>query len=245
MTLASSGEVELLLRQTDSSDRRLIYLAWCKLGGVGQDIVPFVAEAYAKTREARGRESHLYYVTPYARFDDRAIELGVRALRDPRQEVRYRACALLAHSGRVEVVKELAKLSRGTSRAHAQRAIAALRKGMPFGPDDDASYFFYGHDPYRAPRGHFAVELQDELGAWLEERGFRPAYLFQHTFGYRDGERFVRADWDSYDVEARLAVRASARKQPTQANFAWGASGIPELGAAIRKLVSLAAVKSA
>ena len=135
MPASKCREVKALLRQTDTPDRRLIYQAWRQLAGFGQDIVPFVADAYARTSEARGRESHLYYVMPYARFDDRALKLGVQALRDPLQEVRYRAGGLLAHSGRAETAAALTQLVCGASRAPAQRALAALRHGAPFGPD--------------------------------------------------------------------------------------------------------------
>ncbi len=34
-----------LLRQTDTDDRRLIYLAWCEIGW-GPEVVPFVARAF-------------------------------------------------------------------------------------------------------------------------------------------------------------------------------------------------------
>lgn len=218
-----ADEITTLLEQTDTDDRRRIYMAWCKISR-GREIVPLVARAFAATRQVRGRESHVYYVTPYARFDEAAVELGLRALRDPRKEVRYRACGLLAHSRRVETVSELRKIASGPSREPARRAVRSLLEGKPFGPDDDPFYFFYGHEPYRAPRGSYADQLDDRLGGWLKRRGFAPFYLFQHDFVFRDGDRVVQAQWDSYDCESRVIV-ASLRDHTTAEASAVQVSG--------------------
>lgn len=232
-------DVGPLLQRTDSSDQRQSYVAWCELGAHRQEIVPLVAEAYASAKQPLGRESHIYYVTPFARFDDHTVELGVHALHDPRKEVRYRACGLLAHSRRTETVAELQKLERGASKEPARRAIKALREGGAFGADDDPYYFIYGHDPSRAPRGSFADALFAEIGAWLGTHGFHPTYLFQHALELRDAHRVVRADWDSYEIEARISV---TRGSPESAEVIRGGPGdIAAMGKVIRALMVKAA----
>ncbi|HEY1584735.1 MAG TPA: hypothetical protein VGH63_03550 [Polyangia bacterium] len=228
--MESPPELQAALGETDSDDRRRIYLAWCRLGQFRREIVPLVARAFATTKHAQGRESHLYYVTPYASFDDATVELGVRALADARKEVRYRACGLLARSGRKEVVADLRKIKTGPSRDAAQRAERALLEGKRFGADDDSFYFIEGHEPYRAPRGSFADDLADELGEWLTRRGLLPSHVFQHVFEFRDDARVVRAEWDSYDVEARVLVDGSSTQHA-------GGTSIAELGKTIRSRV--------
>jgi len=232
-------EITTLLGETDTDDRRRIYMAWCRIGH-GREIVPFVARAFEVARQMRGRESHVYYVTPYARFDDAAVELGLRALRDRRKEVRYRACGLLAHSRRVETVTELRKIASGPSREPAHRAVQALLEGKPFGADDDPFYFFYGHEPCRAPRGSYADQLEDRLGGWLRRRGFAPFYLFQHDFVFRDSDRAIRARWDGYDCESRVIV-GSLRDLPAAEASAVHISGygndIAEIVRTVRALV--------
>jgi hypothetical protein len=157
-----------------------------------------------------------------------------------RKEVRYRACGLLARSHRKEVVAELRKIKTGPSRDAARRAERALLDGKRFGADDDPFYFIDGHNPYRAPRGSFADDLDDALGAWLKQRGFLPSHVFQHVFEFRSDERVVRAEWDSYDVEARVALAPlrEGRSVGGDASSSHAAgTSIGELAKTIRSLV--------
>ncbi len=199
-------DIAALLKKTDTNDRAQIYLTWNELGAYRQEIVPHVARAFAETKEARGRESQLYYVTQYARFDDHAIDLGLTALRDRKKEVRYRACGLLAHSQRRDAEPALEAIERGPSREAAQRALRSLREGKPFGADDDPFYFIHGHEPYRAPRGSFADAMYDAISDCLENKGFRRTQHFQHRLEMRDGKRVAAFTWDSYDVGAHASL---------------------------------------
>lgn len=229
-------EIGEALEETDTDDRRQIYLAWCRLGACRHEIVARVAAAFAATKHARGRESHVYFVTPYALFDDATVELGVRALADRRKEVRYRACGLLAHSRRKEVVRDLRAITTGPTREPARRAERALLEGTRFGPDADPFYFIYGHSPYRAPRGSFADALFDRVGGWLSARGFEPSQVFQHVFEYRDRARVVRAEWDSYDVEARVSIEAGGQR--SEETIHGSADDLENVVAALRRMVA-------
>jgi hypothetical protein len=237
MSDAESAEVDALVRQTDSRDRRTLYLAWCRLARYRSAIVPSVAAAFAATREERGRESQIYGVTPFARFDEGAVELGLRALRDPRQAVRVRACSLLAHSGRAETIPEIESLAKPASRPASLQAVRALREGRPFGADDDPVYFAYGHEPYRAPRGTFATQLDEALGGWLEQRGFRPTWVFQHRFEYGSADRSLSAIWDSYDVVSHVSVGAPGSPPSPTAGLPGGPGDLARLIQRIRAAV--------
>lgn len=229
-------EIATALAETDTDDRRRIYLAWCRLGACRREIVPRVAAAFAATKHARGRESHVYFVTPYALFDDATVELGLRALADPRKEVRYRACGLLAHSRRKEVARDLRALATGPSREAARRAERALLDGTPFGADDDAYYFIYENDPARAPRGTFADALHDRVGGWLTARGLAPSQVFQHVVEYRDRARVVRIEWDSYDVEARVSI--DARGERSAEAIRGGPNDVDDVVATVRHMLA-------
>lgn len=224
------------LRGTDTRDERLLYLAWNAVAPRwnGSEVVPLVAEAFARTENPRARESQLHHATLFARFDDAAVELGLRGLADPRKEVRARACMLLAHSRRPAVVPALRAVKPGPTRELAKRAATSLLEGTPLGPGDDPLYFFFRGESGRAPRGTFADDLDREVGPWMGKKGFTVKHLFAHHLAYRREGLWVEARWDSYDVTTQVGL--TPRPTGKEESVADGPGDIVEIGRRIRML---------
>ena len=197
-----------MLRRTDTDDVRRLSGPWYTILPRlhGSKVLPLLAEAFLATKHSRGRACQIHHATLFARVDDRAVALGLRALADPTKEVRGRACMLLAHSRKREVVPSLRAASVGPTREVARRAASAILEGTPFGPDNDPLYFFFRGDSGRAPRGSFADDVDRRVGAWFAKNGFRPEYLFAHSIAFRRDDISIAADWDGYDMETRVML---------------------------------------
>ena len=84
--------------------------AWQELKVLGVDVVPFLAEAFPKTRTWQGRVALLFHCIRFARSSGAAFDLGLRGLQDRSYMVRYRACGLLASSLRRDALPHLKPL---------------------------------------------------------------------------------------------------------------------------------------
>lgn len=73
-------------------------IAWAALRPLGEELAPYLHEAYGRFRKWQGRTSLVYHSVQFARASEDAFALGVTALADRSYMVRYRACALLAYS---------------------------------------------------------------------------------------------------------------------------------------------------
>jgi hypothetical protein len=103
--------------------------AWGELKALGPDVVPFLAEAFPRTRKWQGRVSLVFHCIWHARISQPAVDLGLVALRDKSYMVRYRACGLLAYSLQTTVLPALrVLLDHPDSRTveDASAAIAAI-----------------------------------------------------------------------------------------------------------------------
>jgi hypothetical protein len=96
----------------------------------GPRSVPFLVEAYGRSRSWKARSALLFYVIPFARESEPAFELGLRAIHDRSYAVRYRACMILAYSLRRDALPDLERLrehSDHRTREDAEAAIDAVR----------------------------------------------------------------------------------------------------------------------
>lgn len=196
------------LRLTDTADTRDLARAWdaARPSWNGSEIVPFIAEAFVATTHARARACQIFQVTRFARDDDRAIELGARALSDRASDVRSRACMLMFHSRKPEVVPILRAAKVASVRLLARRAATSILEGTPFVGDADPLYFFFRAEGGRAPRGSFAHEVDRASRAALEKQRYRALHLFAHTIAFRRDDTTLHVSWDGYDMEAHLGL---------------------------------------
>ena len=100
--------------------------AWQELKPLGQQVVPFLAEAFPSAKTWRGRVALVFHCVGFARTSQAAFELGLRALRDRSYMVRYRACGLLAYSLRNDAIPHLQPLLAHTDRRTVEDATAAI-----------------------------------------------------------------------------------------------------------------------
>jgi hypothetical protein len=103
-------EIRALVFEMDTTNSVQAEKAWMKLRDLGQDVVPFLAEAYPVFRKWRGRVALVFHCIQYARSSDTAFQLGVSALQDRATLVRYRACGLLAYSLRQDALPHLKEM---------------------------------------------------------------------------------------------------------------------------------------
>lgn len=180
-----------LLRATDMDDLSVLSRWWQGRASLQRRDFRILAEAFATTQHALARECQIRKLSPYARFDDTALEIGLRALADPSGGVRYRGCGLLGHARRREALPAL----RALGDEAATRAVRAIEEGRSFGLDDDPFYRFFPVDDGSSPRGTFADQVDREVGGWLVERGFTLTFLFAHDFEAASDDVRVWAGW--------------------------------------------------
>jgi hypothetical protein len=155
-------------------NRRALYLAWHHAMQLPtEEILSGASDAFSRTRFAPGRECLLFLVSGYAFFHPAVDETLAQALSDNAANVRRRAMAL-------QDCKHMQDLPH---------------------PGSDFWFFFHALKG-RAPRGHFAIELLREHGAWLEDRGFRATYAFAHEARFVAGKSELTFVWDSHDGDA-------------------------------------------
>lgn len=227
------------LRLTDAANTRDLARAWdaIRSGWSGSDVVPYIAEAFGTTTHARARACQIFQVTRFARDEDRAIELGVRALSDRASDVRGRACMLLFHSRKPEVVPILRAVKAPSTRPLARRAATSILEGTPFVGDTDPLYFFFRGEGGRAPRGSFADDVDRASRAALEKRRFRALFLFAHTIAFRREDATLHVSWDGYDMETHVGVYRDG-KSPVESLVRVGQGDIAEIA---RTMVTMTA----
>jgi hypothetical protein len=180
-----------LLRATDVDDLPVLARWWQGRSRIERSDFGILAEAFATTQHALARECQIRKLSPYARFDDTALEVGLRALADSSESVRYRGCGLLGHGRRREALPAL----RALGDEAAVRAVRAVEEGCSFGLDDDRFYRFFPADDGSSVRGTFADQVDREVGGWLVERGFTLTFLFAHDFEAARDDVRVWAGW--------------------------------------------------
>lgn len=102
--------VRELVAAMDTTDARAADAAWDQVKPLGAAVVPYLAEAYARTRTWQGRTALVFHAIRHARTNDTALRLGIAALADRSHMPRHRACGLLAYSLRAEALEPLRTL---------------------------------------------------------------------------------------------------------------------------------------
>ena len=96
---------------------------------LGAAVLPLFLQYYPKLRKFRGRSSVVYTAIKFALVSDLAVDLGIMALNDKSELVRYRACMLLAYSLRRDAIPDLRKVlghPHAKTAADAAAAAAAI-----------------------------------------------------------------------------------------------------------------------
>ena len=99
---------------------------WEELRPLGEAIAPYLLEFYPHAKKWQGRVSCVYHCIRYARVNEHAFQLGVKALTDRATVVRYRACSLVAYSLRDEAIAYLRPLLTHNDKRTSEDAAAAI-----------------------------------------------------------------------------------------------------------------------
>jgi hypothetical protein len=100
--------------------------AWEALRPLGPTVVPYLTEAYTRSKRWQGRVALVFHAIRHARASEAAFQLGLQALGDRSHLVRYRACMVLAYSLRPEALPALAAAARHEDERTAEDARAAI-----------------------------------------------------------------------------------------------------------------------
>jgi hypothetical protein len=103
-------EIRALVGQLDVSSVDTEQRAWAQLRSLGEQVVPYLEEAFPTTKQWQGRLSLVFHSIPFARDSEAAVRLGITALGDRSFMVRWRACGLLAYSQRRDALPALRAL---------------------------------------------------------------------------------------------------------------------------------------
>jgi hypothetical protein len=118
-----------LLRRFDTADAAVREEAWQRLPH-GRLALPFLHEAFPKTKRMEARTSMVYEATFFARVSEDAFQLGLLGCRDRSKHVRDRACGVLAYSLREDALAALRPLLRAgdkENRKIAEGAVDAIK----------------------------------------------------------------------------------------------------------------------
>jgi hypothetical protein len=120
------GDREALLERLDGSGSDAEWAAVLALRELS-NLPQLLMAKYSGSRRWSQRASGVYHATRYAREDRSAFELGIAALRDRSEAVRYRAAMLLAYSQNADAIAPLKELARsGASVEDAMAAVDAI-----------------------------------------------------------------------------------------------------------------------
>ena len=104
------SEIEQHLSKLDGRGSDSEFAAVEALAKLGETFPELLLDKYRSARKWGDRASCVYHATKYAKFNEAAYKIGVKALRDRSKVVRYRACLLLAVAQRTEAIRFLEPL---------------------------------------------------------------------------------------------------------------------------------------
>ena len=111
--------------------------AWNNLRPLGEEVVPYLLEAYPRTKKWQGRVRLVFHAMRYARVSMAAYELGIAALNDKATLVRYRACMLLACSLNDRAIPHL----KGLYNHHDRKTVDDARAAVDAIRSSNRNYF--------------------------------------------------------------------------------------------------------
>jgi hypothetical protein len=124
--LDSVGDREVLLDRLDGSGSDAEWAAVLALREL-DNLPQLLLAKYSSSRRWSQRASCVYHAARYARENRSAFDLGIAALRDRSEAVRYRATMLLAYAQNAEALAPLKQLAKsGASVEDAMAAIDAI-----------------------------------------------------------------------------------------------------------------------
>lgn len=122
----STEDISALVSQLDVTSSRKEEEVWALLREHGVGLMPYFRAAYPRFKKWPGRASLVYHAIRYGRSNEDAFQLGLAALQDKAQVVRYRACMLLAYALRDAALPALAACANHADPRTAEDARAAI-----------------------------------------------------------------------------------------------------------------------
>jgi hypothetical protein len=122
----NEDEIRGLVARLDIANPADEQAAWDALKGMGDAVVPWLADFFPRARRWQQRVALVFHSIRYARTSEAAVQLGLAALSDKSYMVRYRACGLLAYSLRRDALPALQKLATHSDARTVEDARAAI-----------------------------------------------------------------------------------------------------------------------
>ena len=127
----TSERARELVQLLDGSGSDAEWKAVEQLRVLGQRLPSLLLERFRSARRWQARSSCVYHSFRYATESEDALKLGLEAIRDRANLVRYRGAMLLAYSQRMDALPEmeraLREIDRGKSADDIAAAIDAIR----------------------------------------------------------------------------------------------------------------------
>lgn len=99
--------IEALLNLLDGTGSDAEWAAVLELRTLGSKLPQLLGEHFHRSRSWKVRSSCVYHAMRYAKESDTAVVIGLAAIKDKAQAVRYRGAMLLAYSQRKDVLAKL------------------------------------------------------------------------------------------------------------------------------------------
>lgn len=98
--------LDVIITETTEAQRE----RWLAFRPLGADLVPYLLEYYVKAGTWQARLFMVAHAVKYAKVSEPAFQLGLLALSDASNVVRYEACCLLSFSLREDAIPRLEEL---------------------------------------------------------------------------------------------------------------------------------------
>lgn len=120
-------EIESLLDHLDGSGSDEEWNAVKVLHtSLGNQFPSYLLQRFRGAKKWGSRSSLIYHATKYAKVSEKAVELGLLAIKDKSKVVRYRGCLLLACAQSKEILSELRQALNVTSNDTKLDILAAI-----------------------------------------------------------------------------------------------------------------------
>ncbi len=126
----NEDEIFKLINKLDTTSLSEKEKYWTEIKELDLDIPYYFLKAYPTFKKWQGRVHLVFSCIKYARTNESAFELGIKALNDNATLVRYRGASILAYSLRKDAIQYLEmnlKHSDKETQKDAERAIRAIK----------------------------------------------------------------------------------------------------------------------
>src|SRR5689334_3139166 len=101
------AEIERVVQSFNTSNVAVRDAAWQRLRDTGEQFLPWFEQLFGIAKRSEVRRDIAFHSIKFARKNEHAFRIGVKALSDRSSIVRYRGCCILAYSLRSDALPML------------------------------------------------------------------------------------------------------------------------------------------